>query len=50
MLQNWESASIGNTPGTISGLARREPLAQVLIRAFRPIQARREREELPRAA
>ena len=50
MLQNWENGLIGNTPGTVSGLAKREPLAQVMIRAFRPIHARRERRELPRAA
>ena len=50
MLQDWENGLIGNTPGTVSGLARRETLAQVMIRAFRPIQAQRTREELPKAA
>ena len=34
----------------VSGLAKRETLGQVMIRAFRPIHARRLREELPRAA
>ena len=50
MLQDWENGLIGNTPGTISGLAKRETFAQVLVRAFRPIQVRREREELAKAA
>ena len=50
MLQEWENGLIGNTPGTISGLAKRETFAQVLVRAFRPIQARRTSEELARAA
>jgi len=52
MLQQWEDGLIGNTPGTVSGLAKRESLAQVMIGAFAPIQARRRRrrEELPRAA
>lgn len=50
MLQEWENGLVGNTPGTVSGLAKRETLAQVMIRAFRPLHARRVREELPRAA
>jgi hypothetical protein len=50
MLQNWEQGLVGNNPGTISGLAKRETLAQVLVRAFRPIHAHREREGLRRAA
>ena len=50
MLQDWENGLIGNTPGTISGLAKRETFAQVLVSAFRPIQARRMSEELPKAA
>ena len=50
MLQEWENGLIGNTPGTISDLAKRETFAQVLVRAFRPIQARREQEALARAA
>ena len=50
MLQDWDQGFIGNTRGTISGLAKRETLAQVLVRAFRPIQAQRDREALPRAA
>ena len=39
MLQDWEQGFVGNNPGTISGLPRRETLAQVLVRSFRPIQA-----------
>ena len=50
MLQDWEDGLIGNTRGVVSGLAKRETLAQVMIRAFRPIQARRAVEELARAA
>ncbi|ANY18976.1 hypothetical protein A6F68_00441 [Tsuneonella dongtanensis] len=50
MLQDWEQGLVGNNRGTISGLAKRETLAQVMVRAFRPIQARRETESLPRAA
>ena len=50
MQQDWENGLVGNTPGTISGLAKRETLAQVMIRAFRPIHARQDRERLPRAA
>ncbi len=50
MLQDWEKGFVGNNPGTISGRAKRETLAQVLVRAFRPIQAHRDREALPRAA
>jgi hypothetical protein len=50
MLQNWEDGLVGNTPGTVSRLARRESLAQVMVRAFQPIAARRQREELARAA
>jgi hypothetical protein len=50
MLQKWEDGLVGNNPGTISALAGRETLAQVLVRSFRPIQARREQEALRRAA
>jgi hypothetical protein len=50
MLQEWENGFVGNNPGTISGLAKRETLAQVLVRAFRPIQMQRNREVLRRAA
>ena len=50
MFQKWEDGSIGNTPGTVSGLARRAPLSQVMVRAFQPIQARRLRAELAEAA
>ncbi|MFA9201727.1 MAG: hypothetical protein ACEQR8_11210 [Cypionkella sp.] len=50
MLQDWDKGFVGNTPGTISGLAKRETLARVLVRAFRPIQAQRDREGLSRAA
>ncbi len=49
MLKAWEDGSIGNTPGTVSGLAKRDSLAQVMVRAFQPIQVRR-REVLARAA
>ena len=50
MLQDWDKGLVGNNPGTISGLAKRETLAQVMVRAFRPIHAGRDREELRRAA
>jgi len=50
MLQKWEDGLIGNNPGAVSGLARRASLAQVMVRAFEPVQARRRREELARAA
>ena len=50
MLQDWDKGFVGNNPGTTSRLARRETLAQVLVRAFRPIQAERDREVLRRAA
>ena len=50
MLQEWEDGLVGNNPGAISGLAKRETFAQVLVRAFRPIAARRRHEELRRAA
>ena len=50
MLQDWEKGFVGNNPGAISGLAKRETLAQVLVRSFRPIQAQRDRAALPRAA
>ena len=51
MLQQWDDGLIGNSPGTVSGLAKRESLAQVLVRTFEPIHARRRRhEELVRAA
>ena len=50
MLQDWEQGMVGNNPGITSRLAKRETLGQVLVRAFRPIRARRERHELPRAA
>ena len=50
MLQDWENGLVGNTHGVISGLAKRETLGQVMIRAFRPIHARRLNEELPKAA
>ncbi|MFA9201165.1 MAG: hypothetical protein ACEQR8_08270 [Cypionkella sp.] len=52
MVQDWEQGFVGNKPGTIAGLAKSETLAQVMVRAFRPIPARssRERQRLPRAA
>ena len=50
MLQKWEDGLIGNNPGTVSGLARRASLAQVMVRAFQPIAARRRQAELARAA
>jgi hypothetical protein len=50
MLQDWEKGFVGNNPGKVSGLARRETLGQVLVRAFAPIQAHRERGEFARAA
>jgi hypothetical protein len=50
MLQKWEDCPVGNTPGTVSGLARRAPLSQVLVRAFAPIHTRRRQKELAEAA
>ena len=50
MLQDWENGLVGNTHGVISGLAKRESLAHVMVRAFQPILARRVREPLARAA
>ena len=50
MLQNWEDCPVGNTPGTVSGLARRAPLSQVLVRAFAPIHARRREKAFAEAA
>ena len=50
MLQKWEDGLIGNNPGTVSGLAGRASLAQVMVRAFQPIQRRRREEELAEAA
>ena len=50
MLQEWENGWVGNTPGIVSGLAKRETLAAVLVRAFLPIQAQRRREAMRRAA
>jgi hypothetical protein len=50
MPQDWNNGLIGNNPGTTFGLAKRETLAQVLVRAFRPIEAQRERDERRRAA
>jgi len=50
MLQDWEDGLIGNSPGTVSRLAKRESLAQVMVRAFRPIQASRRQAEFARAA
>ena len=50
MLRNWEDGLIGNNPGTISGLAKRETLAQVLVRSVRPILMEPVRERLRRAA
>ncbi len=50
VLQNWEDGLIGNNPGTVSGLARRAPLAQLMVRAFQPIHARRCQRELAKAA
>lgn len=44
MLQNWEQASIGNNPGTVSALAPRGVVGRVLIRAF---TGRRHRRRLP---
>jgi hypothetical protein len=50
VLQDWEHGFVGNNPGTVSGLAKRASLARVMVRAFRPIQARRLHEELATAA
>ena len=51
MLQDWNDGLIGNNPGTISGLAKRESLARVMVRAFRPVYARRrQQDELASAA
>ena len=50
MLQDWNKGLVGNNNGTTSGLPKRESLAQVLVRAFRPIQAQRDRDALRRAA
>ena len=50
MLQDWEQGSVGNNPGTISGLAKRETLAQVLVRSFRPVEPHQNRGRLRRAA
>jgi hypothetical protein len=50
MLQKWEDGLIGNTPGTVSGLAKRAPLSQVMVRAFAPIHARRRQKALAEAA
>ena len=50
MLQKWEDCPVGNTPGIVSGLARRAPLSQVMVRAFAPIHARRRQKELAEAA
>jgi hypothetical protein len=49
-MREWEDGLVGNSPGVVSGLAKRETLAQVLVRAFRPVQTRREAEVLRRAA
>ena len=50
VLQDWEDGLIGNSPGTVSGLAKRASLAHVMVRAFQPIYARRHQEELAAAA
>lgn len=50
MLQKWEDRPLGNSPGTVSGLPKRAPLSQVLVRAFAPIHAQRRQEELAEAA
>jgi hypothetical protein len=50
VLQDWEHGFVGNNPGTVSGLAKRASLARVMVRAFRPIHARRLHQELATAA
>ena len=50
MMHDWEDGLIGNNLGTIWGLAKRETLAQVLVRSVRPVLAERVRERLRRAA
>lgn len=50
MLQDWEKGFVGNNPGAVSGIAKRETLGQVMVRAFGPIQASRDREKFARAA
>ena len=50
MLQDWEEGFVGNNPGGISGLAKRETLGQVLVRAFGRVQSHRDRHEFARAA
>ena len=50
MVQDWETGFVGNNPRTISRLAKRETLAQLLVRKFRPILAQRDRESFQRAA
>jgi hypothetical protein len=50
VLQDWNDGLIGNNPGIVSGLAKRESLARVMVRAFRPVYARRRQQELASAA
>ncbi|GGE03626.1 hypothetical protein GCM10011515_24050 [Tsuneonella deserti] len=50
MPSDWDEGLIGNNQGRVFGLAKRESLAKVMVRAFRPIQARRHARELPAAA
>lgn len=50
MLQEWENGLVGNNRGTVSGLPKRAPLAQVLVRAFAQVQARHPEVPFRRAA
>ena len=50
MVQDWETGFVGNNPRTTSGLVKRETLAQLMVRKFRPIQAQRDRQSFQRAA
>lgn len=49
MPQDRNDGQIGNAPGMISGLARRETLADLLVRTFRGVEARRPGEGRPGA-
>ncbi|WP_165938355.1 MULTISPECIES: hypothetical protein [Bacteria] len=50
MLQDWAKGPVGNTPATIVGGAKRETLAEVMVRALRPARAERPGREMTRAA
>lgn len=50
MVQEWEQGFVGNNPGRVSGLPRRETFAQVLVRAFDQVRSRRPEAPFQRAA